>query len=309
MIVRYDRIMQRDLFPHIPVVLAVARRGGFAAAASELGMSPSTVSHAVKVVEQRLGTPLFARTTRSVALTETGARFVDLAEKAVQTMGTAWEVARSDVTGASGLLRINAPRITLDWVLTPTLKAMALSYPDVTVEVFFEDGLADVIEDRFDAGIRLGRMVSEDMVVVRLAPRFRIILVAAPAYLERHGAPRTLQDLTHHKCIQYRMTSAGNIYRWDLKDGDSDVQVQTHGPVIVNDMLHALQLAQAGMGVCYTFEPLARDKLQAGQLLEILPEASLKEDGLSLYFPQHASRAPKLRAFIDTVKKFSAAQS
>lgn len=295
--------MDRDLFPHIPVVLAVARRGGFAAAASELGMSPSTVSHAVKVVEDRLGAPLFARTTRSVALTETGTRFVELAEKAVQSMGTAWEVARSDVTGASGLLRINAPRITLDWVLTPTLKAMAETYPDVTVEVFFEDGLADVIEDRFDAGIRLGRMVSEDMVVVRLAPRFRIILVAAPEYLERHGAPHTLKDLTHHKCIQYRMTSAGNIYRWDVKDGDSNVQVQTHGPVIVNDMLHALELARAGMGVCYTFEPLARDKLQAGQLLEVLPEASLEEDGLSLYFPRHASRAPKLRAFIDTAKQ------
>ncbi|MEO1638589.1 MAG: LysR family transcriptional regulator [Pseudomonadota bacterium] len=294
--------MDRDLFPHIPVVLAVARRGGFAAAASELGMSPSTVSHAVKVVEHRLGTPLFARTTRSVALTETGARFVDLAEKAVQSMGTAWEVARSDVTGASGLLRINAPRITLDWVLTPTLKAMAVNYPDVTVEVFFEDGLADVIEDRFDAGIRLGRMVSEDMIVIRLAPRFRIILVAAPEYLAHYGPPRTLQDIVHHKCIQYRMTSAGNIYRWDLKDGESDVQVQTHGTVVVNDMLHALELAKAGMGICYTFEPLAQDAIEAGQLREVLPKASLEEDGLSLYFPQNASRAPKLRAFIDTAK-------
>ncbi|MBO6639320.1 MAG: LysR family transcriptional regulator [Roseitalea sp.] len=295
--------MDRDLFPHIPVVLAVARRGGFAAAAAELGMSPSTVSHAVKMVEERLGAPLFARTTRSVALTETGARFVKLAENAVQSMNTAWDVARSDITGASGLLRINAPRIALDWVLTPVLQAMATSFPDVTVEVFFEDGLADVIEDRFDAGIRLGRMVSEEMVVVRLAPRFRIILVAAPTYLERHGTPQTLRDLTQHQCIQYRMTSAGNIHRWDLRDVDSDVQVETRGRVIVNDMLRALVLANAGMGICYTFEPLARDMLRTGQLREVLPEASLEEDGLSLYFPQRASRAPKLRAFIDTARQ------
>ena len=295
--------MERDLFPHVPVILAVARRGGFAAAAAELGMSPSTVSHAVKIVEERLGAPLFARTTRSVALTETGARFVKLAENAIQSMNTAWEVARSDITGASGLLRINAPRITLDWVLTPTLKAMAKRYPDVTVEIFFEDGLADVIEDRFDAGIRLGRMVSEEMVVVRLAPLFRIILVAAPDYLERQGEPQSLRDLIQHQCIQYRMTSAGNIYRWDLRDADSDVQVETRGRIIVNDMLHALQLAKAGMGICYTFEPLARDMLKTGALRELLPQASLQEDGLSLYFPQRASRAPKLRAFIDTAKQ------
>ncbi len=295
--------MDRDLLSHVPVVIAVARQGGFASAAMSLGMSPSTVSHAVKTVEERLGTPLFARTTRSVALTETGARFIDLAETAVQNMTTAWDVARSDITGASGLLRINAPRITLDWVLKPTLKAMAAKYNDVTVEVFFDDGLADVIEERFDAGIRLGRMVSEDMVAVRLAPRFRIILVAAPEYLKDQGAPRSIEDLMRHQCIQYRMTSAGNIYRWDLKDKGSDVQVETRGPVVVNDMLHALELAKAGLGICYTFEPLARDMLEAGTLCEVLPEASLEEDGLSLYFPRRASRAPKLRVFIDTARE------
>jgi DNA-binding transcriptional LysR family regulator len=99
------------------------------------------------------------------------------------------------------------------------------------------------------------------------------------------------------------MTSAGNIYRWDLKEGGSDVQVETSGPVIVNDMLHALELAKAGMGICYTFEPLAREALNDGNLHEVLPEASRAEDGLSLYFPQRASRAPKLRAFIDTAKE------
>ncbi len=294
--------MERDLLTHIPVILSVARREGFAAAATELGMSPSTVSHAVKTVEERLGTPLFARTTRSVALTETGARFVELAQDAMGRMDTAWEVARSDLTRASGLLRINAPRITLDWVLTPTLKAMATEFPDVTVEVFFEDGLADVIGDRFDAGIRLGRMVSEDMVVVRLAPRFRVIVVAAPEYLQDRGGPESLQDLPQHQCIQYRMTSAGNIYRWDLVDKGASVQVETQGTVIVNDMLHALELAQAGMGLCYTFEPLAREALARGALVEVLPEASLEEDGLSLYFPRRASKAPKLRAFIETAK-------
>ena len=295
--------MDRDLLSHLPVVLAVARRGGFGAAASELGMSPSSVSHAVKLVEERLGAPLFARTTRSVALTELGERFVDLAGAGLADLNTAWESAQSELKGASGLLRINAPRITLDWVLKPVLAAMMTDYPNVTVEVFFEDGLAEIVGEGFDAGIRLGRMVSDDMIGVPLSPSFRVILVAAPDYLDQHDAPKTLSDLSAHQCIQYRMTSAGNIYRWDLNDRGTEVQVDTHGGVIVNDMLQALVLAEAGLGICYTFEPLARGALEAGHLVEILDHTSIKEDGLTLYYPKRASQAPKLRAFIDTAKR------
>jgi DNA-binding transcriptional LysR family regulator len=289
----------------LPVVLCVARRGGFGAAASELGMSPSSVSHAVKLVEERLGAPIFARTTRSVALTELGARFVSLASAGLAELNMAWETAQSDLTGASGLLRINAPRITLDWVLKPVLAAMAEDYPDVTCEVFFEDGIADVVAAGFDAGIRLGRMVSEDMIGVRLARAFRVILVASPGYVARRGCPETVSDLSSHNCIQYRMTSAGNIYHWDLKDGQARAQVETKGVVIVNDMLQALSLAEAGFGICYTFEPLAKTALEAGGLIELLPVASIEEDGLTLYYPRRASQAPKLRAFIDTAKRLA----
>lgn len=294
--------MDRDLFGHIPIILAVARRGGFAAAATELGLSPSTVSHAVKLVEERLGAPLFARTTRSVALTETGTRFVDLVGAALEQMNTAWDLARSDLTGASGLLRINAPRITHKWILGPTLDAMAKRYPDVTVEVFYEDGLSDIVEDGFDAGIRLGRMVSEDMIVVRLASRFRTVLVASPDYLDRHGTPKGLSDLTQHACIQYRMTSGGNVYEWELRAGQENVKVRTRGPVIVNDMMTGLDLAKAGVGICYTFEPLAKAFLREGSLKQVMQSTSIEEDGLSLYFPRRANLAPKLRAFIDTAK-------
>ena len=297
--------MDRDLLSHLPVVLCVARRGGFGTAASELGMSPSSVSHAVKLVEERLGAPIFARTTRSVALTELGERFVSLAGAGLAELNTAWERAQSELTGASGLLRINAPRITLDWVLKPILAAMAEDYPDVTCEVFFEDGLADVVGDGFDAGIRLGRMVSDDMIGVRLAPAFRVILVASPGYVERYGVPGTLSEISSHACIQYRMTSAGNIYRWDLQDGNATVQLDTKGGVIVNDMLQALSLAEAGFGICYTFEPLAKAALETGRLVEVLPTAFIEEDGLTLYYPRRASQAPKLRAFIDTAKRLA----
>ena len=294
--------MDRDLLSHVPVIVAVARRGGFAAAAAELNTSPSNVSHAVRAVEKRLGVPLFARTTRSVSLTEAGETFVRAATGAMQGINSAWEAVQSQRTGAAGLLRINTSRIAYWWFLKRVLEKMAADYPDVTVELFFDDGLSDIVGQGFDAGIRLGHMVAEDMVAVRLAGPFRVIVVASPDYLTRHGTPASLRELREHRCIQYRMTSAGNVYIWELRDGKREVEVETQGPVVVNDMVVALDLARSGCGLCYTFEPLARDELESGALVEVMPKASHRQPGMSCYYPRRASESPKLRAFVDSAR-------
>ncbi len=294
--------MDRDLLPHLPVVLAVAKRGGFAAAAAELNTSPSNVSHAIRVVEKRLGMPLFSRTTRSVSLTEAGEAFVQAASGAIQEINTAWEAVQSQRTGAAGLLRINTPRIALPWFLHRVLQRMIADYPDVTVEYFFDDGLSDVVSRGFDAGIRLGHMIAEDMVAIPLAAPFRAIIVASPDYLSKHGAPTQVSDLQQHNCVQYRMTSAGNIYRWELRDRKRDVQIDTKGRVLVNDMLIALDLARTGCGLCYTFEPLAATDIESGALVEVLPNNAFKQPGISCYFPRRAANSPKLRAFVDTAR-------
>ncbi len=173
--------MDRDLLNHLPVVLAVARRKNFAAAASELGMGPSAVSHAVRLVEERLGVPLFARTTRSVALTEAGAALVASAAPALQDISDRVERIRAVKGRVSGLLRLNVPRLALSMVMTSVVREMAKRFPDVTVEIFADDAIANIVEDGFDAGIRLGEMIAEDMITVRLTPPFRAILVASPA--------------------------------------------------------------------------------------------------------------------------------
>jgi DNA-binding transcriptional LysR family regulator len=297
--------MDRDVLANLPVILAVARRKGFAAAAAELGTSASNVSHAVRLVEDRLGTPLFARTTRSVALTAAGDALLGALVPAMEDIDKAWDGLRTRKGKPSGLLRINMPRLAQPIVITPIIREMALRYPDVTVEAYTDDGLSDVVGEGFDAGIRLGEMIANDMVAVRLTPPFRAIVVASPDYVDRHGRPSRVADLDQHACIGFRQISGRGLYRWDLQDEGRDVQVTTRGPVIVNDALHAVDLALSGVGLAYVFDILVSEHLASGRLIEILPHHAIEEPGLFLYFPRRASMAPKLRAFITVARQMA----
>ncbi|WP_316976371.1 LysR family transcriptional regulator [Shumkonia mesophila] len=294
--------MDRDLLIHLPVILTVARRAGFAAAASELGMSPSAVSHAVRLVEERLGVPLFARTTRSVALTEAGRALVEAAAPALRDIGERVERIRAAKGRVGGLLRLNVPNAALP-ILTPVVGAMAKRFPGVTVEIYADDAIVDIVAAGFDAGARLGEMIAEDMVATRLTPPFAAIIVASPAYLAARGRPKGIADLKDHNCIAYRMITGGGLYRWELVDGEREVTVEGAGSTIVNHTLYARDLALAGVGLAYLFEPLVRADIAAGRLTQVLPETAQEEPGLFLYYPKRAALAPKLRAFIDTARE------
>lgn len=295
--------MHRDLLIHFPVVLEVARRGGFAAAAAALNMSSSAVSHAVKTVEGRLGEPLFLRTTRSVALTETGANFIAAIGPALATVEESIERLRSARGRVTGVLRLNAPRLALPLALTPAIVAMSRLHPDLTIEVTSDEGLVDIVAAGFDAGVRLGEMIAQDMVAVRLTGPIQAIMVAAPDYLDRCGTPNAIAQLADHNCIGYRLISSDAIYAWELKDRGREVTVAVRGTVRVTDSLYARELALQGVGIAYIFEPLVREALRTGQLRQVLPAGSITEPGLFLYFPRSASETPKLRAFIDTLRK------
>lgn len=295
--------MDRDLLVHLPVIVAVARRGGFAAAAGELGMSPSAVSHAVRLVEQRLGVPLFARTTRSVALTEAGSALLESAGPALRDIEERVERIRAVKGRVSGLLRLNVPSVALPTVATPVVAEMAKRFPDVTVEIFVDDAMTDIVAASFDAGIRLGEMIAEDMVTVRLTPPFKAIIVASPAYLSAHGRPKAIADLQRHNCIAYRQIPAGSLYRWELFDEGRDIAIENRGRTIVNNSLYARDLALAGVGLAYVFEPIVRADIAAGRLTQVLPRTAVEEPGLFLYYPARAAMAPKLRAFIDTARE------
>lgn len=294
--------MDRDLLTHLPIILTVAKRSGFAAAAAELGMSASAVSHAVRLVEERLGVPLFARTTRSVALTEAGAELVESAEPALRDIGERIERIRAAKGRVSGLLRLNVPALALSMVTTPVVSEMAKRFPGVTVEIYADNAIANIVAEGFDAGIRLGEMIAQDMVTVRLTSPFKSVIVASPAYLSAHGRPKNIADLGNHNCISYRLITSGGIYRWDLLDNGNEVAIETTGSTIVNDGLYARELALAGMGLAYLFEPLVKADIAAGRLTQVLPTSAIEEPGLFLYYPRRAAMAPKLRAFIDTAR-------
>jgi DNA-binding transcriptional LysR family regulator len=293
--------MDRELLPHLPAVLAVARTRSFAKAAAELSVGASAISHAVRAAELRLGSPLFTRTTRSVALTEAGEAFIGTARRVFDELDTAIDRVRVQQGNITGLLRINAPHIALDLGLTPILADMTRRHPGITVEVVADNALSDVVAEGFDAGIRLGEMVAQDMVAVRMTAPLRAIMVASPRYIEAHGRPKTLAELAGHNCIGFRLTGSGAIYDWDLRDGERDVRVPVKGTTRVSEPSHARQLALAHIGIAYIFEPLVSADIASGRLMEIMPEASIVESGLFLYFPRRASDASKLRAFLDVV--------
>lgn len=295
--------MNRDLLSHLPVALTVARTRSFAGAASSLNMSPSAVSHAVKTIEDALGAALFARTTRSVALTEAGDRFLSAVGPALGAIDDAAERLTAEKGRVTGTLRLNAPHVALPMAVTPVIAVLAWRHPNLTVEVVQDDSLVDIVAQGFDAGVRLGEMVAEDMIAVRLTPSFKAIMVAAPSYLEAKGKPASLEDLKRHACIGYRLIASGGIYAWELSDAGRDVAVEVGGPVRVADALLAREMALAGVGVAYLFEPLARADIRAGRLRWLLPEASIEEPGLFLYFPRASQDMPKLRAFIDVARE------
>ncbi|MFT4101603.1 MAG: LysR family transcriptional regulator [Burkholderiaceae bacterium] len=294
--------MERDLLVHLPVVLAVAQRGGFAAASASLGMTASAVSHAVRQVEERIGQPLFARTTRSVALTEAGRTLVAAISPALADIGDGLDRVRSIRGRASGHLRINAPRIAVPMALAEIAAEMAVRHPDVTLEIVADDALSDIVELGFDAGVRLGSMVAKDMVAVALTPPFRVIMVASPAYLARRGTPADIAALPLHNCIGFRQIRSGGIYAWEVRQRGRETSVTTSGSAIITDPLQARDLALAGVGIGYIFEPLVRADLAAGRLVAVLPDAAIEEPGLFLYFPKRASLAPKLRACVDVAR-------
>jgi DNA-binding transcriptional LysR family regulator len=220
-----------------------AQRRSFAAAAAELGMSPSAVSHAVRQVEERLGASLFNRTTRSFALSEAGQALIESVSPALREIDEKFAQIRALKGRVSGLLRINAPRIALPLVITPLARALAERFPDLTLEVYADDALSDIVGSGFDAGVRLGGFIAEDMATARLTPPLKTALVASPAYLAERGRPKAVGDLKNHNCIGFRLSSSGRVYRWELREAGRDVTIETRSTILTNDSAHARDLA------------------------------------------------------------------
>lgn len=292
-----------DRFTGLSEFLAVATHASFRAAATELGVTSAAVSQAVRSLEERVGLPLFQRTTRNVAMTQAGARLFEQLSPAATKIGDAFDELSSLRERPMGNLRLSVPHIALELVMLRVLPEFRKAFPDVTIEIDVNDASIDLNEGQFDAGIRIGEFIERDMVAVRLTPDFRWLVVGAPAYFAIHGRPKSPQDLTKHECIRYRFPRARTIYRWEFRRKGRDFSLDPPGAIVVNDHLTMITLAERGLGLAYTADLVAASELDSGKLEPILQSHLPTKPGLFLYFPKRIQAQPKLRAFIDVVRR------
>ncbi len=287
--------------------LAVGRKRSFSAAAKELGVSGSALSQSVRQLEARVGVPLLVRTTRSVALTDAGRRLLESAGPPVEQALQALKTATARPGEVTGSLRLTVPSVAVSPVATPLLTRFHQRHPRVEVELRVEDRLVDIVAEGLDAGIRMSETLERDMVQVRLSDAaYRFVVVGSPAYLKRRGTPERPKDLLTHDCICIRSPTSGAIYQWELERGPRSWRVPVHGPFITGEWRAMVELAEAGVGLAYVFEPGVKTQLERGTLRLVLEPYAARVEGFFLYFPNRAQVSPALRAFVDVAREVTA---
>ncbi|MGB8930077.1 MAG: LysR family transcriptional regulator [Anaeromyxobacteraceae bacterium] len=301
--------MNRALLPQLQVFLTVARHRGFTAAARELGVSVAAVSQSVRQLERHLKVVLFTRTTRSVALTDAGR---SLAERAGPGLGQAIEALRNVAAPAGeavGRLRLSVPEVAVPLVIEPVLPVFRGRHPGVEVEVVAENRFVDIVAEGYDAGIRLHEALDRDMVQVRLTEPFRFLVVASPAYLKKHGMPERPEDLLRHECFTFRHPTNGSLFAWELERGKRNWRIPVRGSIVTNNGKLALAMVEKGLGLAYVIEPVVKDSLRAGRLVQVLAPYAPKVPGFFLYFPSRAQRTGPLGLFIEIAKELAATRA
>jgi len=282
----------------------VAEKRNFSAAAKELGMSPSGISQVIKQLEARVGLALLTRTTRSTTLTEAGEQFLTQAGPAIDQILAALEGVNSYADKVSGLLRLNMSRIIYPTYLAPVVTSFREKYPDVCVEIFFEDQTSDVVESGFDAGVRHSDILAKDMVAVRLSGPVKFVTAGAPKYFKKMGRPKHPKDLLSHDCLRPRVGQSGLYDRWEFEHKGKEFQVQVKGTLIMNDSSIMHNAAVDGAGIIYTVEDAIAEKVKTGKLEIVLSQYATSSSGFYLYYPQRSQVQPKLRAFIEHIKEW-----
>lgn len=290
--------MDRIQLSRLAVLATVAERGNFRRAASELGIAPSAVSHAITELERSLGVRLLARTTRSVAPTDEGRRLLEALSPAFAGIGAALETLADTREKPAGRLRITLPRMAAEHVVAPRLGRFVALYPDIELELVSEDRFVDIVEAGFDAGLRLGEHLDADMIAVRASPPLWGAVVATPSYFEHFARPEHPDELAGHRCIRRRFSS-GLIYRWEFEKDGRALTVSVDGPLILGDDRLVLEAALDGAGLAYLFGARLDGGLDDGRLVRVLEDWCPPFDGFYIYYPSRRQMRPALRAFVD----------
>lgn len=283
--------------------VTVAREGSFTKAAALLGVSQSALSHTVRGLEQRLDVRLLNRTTRSVSPTEAGERLLFSIAPKFEDIDQELELINEFKSRPAGTIRITAAEHAVKTVLWPKTRELLVKYPDINIEISVNYGFVDIVSERFDAGIRLGESLDQDMIAVPVSPPMRMAVVGTPKYMQKWGIPQTPHDLVQHNCINIRLPTYGGLYAWEFSKEGKDLNVNVKGQVVMTSSSGRLEAALAGLGLTYIPEDLVLDKVREGKLVRVLDDWCESFDGYYLYYPNRLlSASPAFKLLVDALR-------
>jgi DNA-binding transcriptional LysR family regulator len=280
----------------------VAEERSFTKAAAKLGVAQSTLSHTIKQLEASMGIRLLTRTTRNVATTAAGERLLHTITPRIAEIEDEIAALTALREKPSGSIRLTLSDHALESVVWPKLKPVLRAYPDISVELILDSTFRNIVEEGFDAGVRLGESVAKDMIAVRIGPDWRLVAVASPAYFDAHGVPERPQDLVRHICINMRHETAGGLYAWEFEKDGQALRIRVNGQLTFNNRYAMIDAAVNGYGVAYVPENIVERHIASGELVQVLDDWSPLFDGYFLYYPSRRQNLPAFKVIVDALR-------
>ena len=294
--------MARENYNDLSAFALIAKEGSFTRAAAKLGISQSALSQTIKALEQRLGIRLLTRSTRSLSPTEAGRRLLRTITPKFEEIDQELDALSALREKPAGTIRITAGEHPAISVLQPALKQFLPDYPDIKVEIIVDYALTNIVAEGYDAGVRMGEQVAQDMIAVKIGPPMRMAVVGSPAYFERHPIPQTPHDLTGHCCINTRLPTYGGLFPWDLEQDDREIKVRTEGQLVFNHLGMRLASALDGLGLAYMPEDQVLPYVAQGGLIRVLEDWCPYFPGYHLYYPSRRYLSPAFAVLLDQLR-------
>lgn len=297
--------MKRNQLSDMSVFVEVARANGFRSAAEKLMLKPGSVSEAIKRFEDRVGVRLFERTTRAVALTPAGEQLYRRSLPAITDLEAAVRELVEHKDAVAGTLRLSAPYATGPFFLDKLVAKYAATYPEVNVELIYDDSKVDLVDTGIDAAIRSNLLLKPETHAVPIGPSLRMVLVASKGYLDRNGVPSAPVDLTNHDGICFAIGDGNKLAPWVFGSDEGQFTVMPKPRLMVNDLVSLMTYAKEGLGITYVYEEIARSEIEAGNLVSVLNGLIPPLPTYSLNYLTKKNMPRRLRAFIDLAKSFN----
>lgn len=294
--------MEKTDFNQLTWFRIVTEESSFTKAAAKIGVAQSTLSYAIKQLEAGMGIRLLTRTTRNVTTTPAGERLLKTITPRMAEIEDEIAALMTFRDKPSGSIRLTLSDHALESVVWPKLKPVLHEYPDIAVELILDSTFRNIVEEHFDAGVRLGESVEKDMIAVRIGPDWRLVAVASPGYLAEHGVPEHPQDLVRHRCINMRHETAGGLYAWEFEKDGQELRVRVGGQLTFNNSYAMIDAALTGFGVAYVPQNIVEQQIASGELVQILDEWSPFFDGYFLYYPSRRQNLPAFKIIVDALR-------